>query len=65
MSGRFAASGLWLQLLLIFLAGLALNLTPCVYPLIPITISFFLAQKQQAARAAWPLAIAYVLGHVA
>lgn len=61
-SGRFAAAGLWLQLLLTFLAGLALNLTPCVYPLIPITISFFLAQKQQGARAAWPLAIAYVLG---
>jgi thiol:disulfide interchange protein DsbD len=60
--GRFAAAGLWLQLLLTFLAGLALNLTPCVYPLIPITISFFLAQKQQGARAAWPLAIAYVLG---
>lgn len=60
--GRFAAAGLWLQLLLTFLAGLALNLTPCVYPLIPITISFFLAQKQQGAKAAWPLAIAYVLG---
>jgi len=62
IGGRFAASGLWLQLLLTFLAGLALNLTPCVYPLIPITISFFLAQKQQGAKAAWPLAIAYVLG---
>lgn len=62
IGGRFAASGLWLQLFLTFLAGLALNLTPCVYPLIPITISFFLAQKQQGARSAWPLAIAYVLG---
>lgn len=61
-AGRFAAAGLWLQLLLTFLAGLALNLTPCVYPLIPITISFFLAQKQQGARASWPLAITYVLG---
>ena len=27
--------------LVIFLAGLALNLTPCIYPLIPITISYF------------------------
>jgi len=31
---------LW-TLLGIFAAGLALNLTPCVYPLIPITVSYF------------------------
>lgn len=58
---RFAAAGLWLQLLLAFVAGLALNLTPCVYPLIPITISFFLAQKG-GGKAALPLAVTYVLG---
>lgn len=62
LGGRFAGAGLWLQLLLTFVAGLALNLTPCVYPLIPITISFFLSQKQQGGTAAWPLAIMYVLG---
>jgi len=28
-------------LLVIFVGGMALNLTPCVYPLIPITISYF------------------------
>lgn len=28
-------------LLAVFLGGLALNLTPCVYPLIPITVSYF------------------------
>jgi thiol:disulfide interchange protein DsbD len=33
--------GFWLTLLALFLAGLALNLTPCVYPLIPITVSYF------------------------
>jgi len=32
---------LWFTLLGIFLGGLALNLTPCVYPLIPITVSYF------------------------
>jgi thiol:disulfide interchange protein DsbD len=31
---------LW-TLLGIFVGGLALNLTPCVYPMIPITVSFF------------------------
>ena len=34
-------SGLLLTLVGVFLGGLALNLTPCVYPLIPITISYF------------------------
>ena len=34
-------AGLWLTLIGLFLGGLALNLTPCIYPLIPITISYF------------------------
>jgi thiol:disulfide interchange protein DsbD len=34
-------ASIWLILLGIFLGGLTLNLTPCVYPLIPITISYF------------------------
>ncbi len=34
-------AGLWVSLLGIFLGGLALNLTPCIYPLIPITVSYF------------------------
>lgn len=34
-------AGFFLTLLGIFLGGLALNLTPCIYPLIPITVSYF------------------------
>ena len=34
-------SGLLLTLVGVFFGGLALNLTPCVYPLIPITVSYF------------------------
>ena len=34
-------AGLLLALIGIFFGGLALNLTPCVYPLIPITVSYF------------------------
>lgn len=34
-------SGLLLTLAGVFFGGLALNLTPCVYPLIPITVSYF------------------------
>lgn len=36
-----ASASIWFTLLAIFLGGMALNLTPCVYPLIPITISYF------------------------
>ncbi|RLB42345.1 MAG: cytochrome C biogenesis protein [Deltaproteobacteria bacterium] len=38
---------LWLTLLGLFFGGLALNLTPCIYPLIPITVSFFGARSQK------------------
>jgi thiol:disulfide interchange protein DsbD len=36
-----AVPSIWFALLAVFLGGLALNLTPCIYPLIPITISYF------------------------
>jgi len=41
LGGWKPGTGLWLTLLGIFLGGMALNLTPCVYPLIPITVSYF------------------------
>lgn len=37
-------------LLGIFAGGMALNLTPCVYPLIPITVSYFGGQAAKGAR---------------
>jgi thioredoxin:protein disulfide reductase len=58
--GGLAGKSLPLLLALVFASGLALNLTPCVYPLIPITVSFFARQK--AERSTFPLAVAYVLG---
>lgn len=38
--------GILLALLFLFIGGLALNLTPCVYPMVPITIGFFSKQKK-------------------
>jgi thiol:disulfide interchange protein DsbD len=58
----FARTGLLLQLVIVFVAGLALNLTPCVYPLIPITVGFFAAQHGQRQGRTWVLAVLYVLG---
>jgi thiol:disulfide interchange protein DsbD len=43
---RFGA-GFLLTLFGIFLWGLALNLTPCVYPLIPVTVSYFGGRSQK------------------
>ncbi len=39
--GLLSGWGLLWTLLGIFAGGLALNLTPCVYPLLPITVSYF------------------------
>jgi thiol:disulfide interchange protein DsbD len=58
----FASTGLLLQLAIVFVAGLALNLTPCVYPLIPITVGFFAAQHGERRGRTWLLALLYVLG---
>jgi thioredoxin:protein disulfide reductase len=42
-------SGFLLTILGIFVGGLALNLTPCIYPLIPITVSYFGGQGKTMA----------------
>lgn len=39
--------GMWGFLLISFLAGLAGLLTPCVFPMIPMTVSFFLGKKNR------------------
>lgn len=41
VSGPKSVAGFLLTLLGIFLGGMALNLTPCIYPLIPVTVSYF------------------------
>lgn len=38
--------GLWTILITAFLAGIVALLTPCVYPMIPMTVSIFLKQSQ-------------------
>ena len=46
----------------LFLGGLLLNLTPCVFPLIPITMTVFAQQGERRPLRVLPLAILYVLG---
>ena len=60
--GKFEGKGLFLMFLLVFLGGLALNLTPCVYPIIPITISYFGGQSQGKKGSVVVHSVLYVIG---
>jgi thiol:disulfide interchange protein DsbD len=42
---------LWLFILISFLAGLAAILTPCVFPMIPMTVSYFMRGSQNRGKA--------------
>jgi thioredoxin:protein disulfide reductase len=64
LAAAFASSGLPLTLLILFVGGLALNLTPCVFPLIPITIGFFAMQSDGRRGRRLALSSMYVLGIV-
>ncbi len=58
----FREKGILITFVLIFLGGLALNLTPCVYPMIPLTVSYFGSQKAEKPLVILNRAFAYVLG---
>ena len=55
-------SGLFLSLLFVFIGGLALNLTPCVYPLIPITVGFFGGQSEGSTKKLFLMGLFFVIG---
>jgi thiol:disulfide interchange protein DsbD len=54
--------GWTLTLLALFVLGLALNLTPCVYPMIPVTIGYFSKQSEGRTSRVFGLALMYLLG---
>lgn len=54
--------GFFAAFLFLFLGGLLLNLTPCVYPVIPITLSFFAGQARMSKLKTAFFAGCYVLG---
>lgn len=57
-----AEKGWLLTMLLIFISGLALNLTPCVYPMISITVIYFADQAKGSIAKSLLLGVVYVLG---
>ncbi len=54
----------WLAFLLVFAGGILTSLTPCVYPLIPITVSLFGANESAGLFKSFLLSVVYVLGIV-
>jgi thioredoxin:protein disulfide reductase len=64
LSSAFLSHGLPVTLLILFVGGLALNLTPCVFPMIPITLGFFAMQSDGRRSRRFALSASYVLGLV-
>ena len=54
--------GGWAAFLTLFLIGLALNLTPCVYPMLGVTVSIFGARRAAPPLQVFGSALLYVLG---
>ena len=61
LSRAFSSRGYAIGFLIVLLGGLALNLTPCVYPLIGVTIAYF-GNQGGGPRRVLILAILFVLG---
>ncbi len=62
ISNALESSGLLIGLLFVFLGGLALNLTPCVYPLIPITVGYFGEQSEGSTTNLFFMGVLFILG---
>ncbi len=60
--GRQLAEGSLVAFAVAFAGGVLTSLTPCVYPLIPITVSIFGAKKSRSRPQAMALSGLYVLG---
>ena len=62
ISQMFEERGTFVAFLAIFLIGLALNLTPCVYPMLSVTVSLFGGQSETNTIKVFLKAVMYVLG---
>lgn len=61
-AASFAGRGLLVTVLLAFVGGLGLTLTPCVYPLIPVTVSLIGATSGGRKLDAFVRSVVYVFG---
>lgn len=61
-AGSVFSRGMLLGLLAVFWIGVGLSFTPCVYPMIPVTVGYFGSQTGRRTRRLMLLAGLYVLG---
>ena len=52
----------WIQILIAFLLGLLMSLTPCIYPMIPITMGILQAHGSKSLLLNFLLALSYTVG---
>lgn len=62
ITSALESNGILVGLLFVFLGGLALNLTPCVYPLIPITVGYFGGQSEGKTSKLFLMGLLFMLG---
>lgn len=55
-------NSLAIRLLLVFFLGLLMSLTPCIYPMIPITAGILQAQSSKSLLTSFLLALSYTIG---
>src|ERR1700733_9472716 len=56
------SDSLLLRLIMVFLLGLLMSLTPCIYPMIPITAGILQAQQSKSLFTSFCLALSYTIG---
>ena len=64
-SGKFSqalSQGYFWAFLFVFVGGILTSFTPCVYPLIPITVSVFGAGESEGRLRSFLLSVTYVMG---
>jgi thiol:disulfide interchange protein DsbD len=59
---KILEKGLPYAIIAFFIFGLALNLTPCVYPVIPLTVGYFGGQSGRSKGSSFIMALFYVVG---
>ena len=62
VADRIASKGLFLTYLGVFIAGILLSFTPCVFPMVPITLSIIGARGETNPMKGFSLSLVYVLG---
>ncbi len=62
LASKLENSSLFIGFIAVYLAGLLLGFTPCVYPMIPVTIGFFQMQSEKNPKKVVGLAGIYILG---